>query len=196
MRHFVFFLLLTFLFLASCGPSLSDKQIFAYTEKGDSISNHAKKELSTALMAKMKKGGLPEAIDFCSKEALPLTKKIADQHGVLIKRASHRSRNSLNIPEENELYVIKEYQNEINSGATLKPRVRLDPNGIPHYYTPILVENKCLMCHGTLNKELSKSADSIIKSYYPEDLATGFAEGDLRGIWSISFEKYSKSSLQ
>jgi len=31
--------------------------------------------------------------------------------------------------------------------------------------------------------------DSIIKKLYPFDIATGYSEGDLRGIWSITFLK-------
>ena len=75
----------------------------------------------------------------------------------------------------------------INKNTSPESIVELDQLGKPHYYAPILFEKKCLMCHGTVDRELTKKADSIIKSFYPNDLATGFSEGDLRGIWSISF---------
>jgi len=34
---------------------------------------------------------------------------------------------------------------------------------------------------------VSKPTDSLIKTLYPNDLATGYKVGDLRGIWSIQF---------
>jgi len=35
---------------------------------------------------------------------------------------------------------------------------------------------------------LAVRTDSILKSYYPEDQATGFKEGELRGMWKITFK--------
>jgi hypothetical protein len=64
----------------------------------------------------------------------------------------------------------------------------LDKSGSPHFYAPILLQQKCLACHGEIGKNVTVKTDSIIKSFYPHDAATGFKEGDLRGIWSIAFE--------
>lgn len=195
MKHYTLVLFLSISFL-SCSDALTKEEIERYTEKGNLIVTSAAGELSGNLMSKMKEGGIPVAVEFCSEKALPITKEISDNYSVQIKRTSLKWRNPLNTPTENELFVIKEFQKELGRSELLKAKVRLDQNGTPHYYAPILIEKKCLMCHGTLNKELSRAADSIIKSYYPEDLATGFSEGDLRGIWSISFEKHSKSYPQ
>ena len=39
------------------------------------------------------------------------------------------------------------------------------------------------MCHGP-REEISEEVIAKLDEYYPEDAATGFAEGDLRGwIW-------------
>ncbi|MDN3641283.1 DUF3365 domain-containing protein [Lutimonas halocynthiae] len=184
-------LLLSVLF-TSCQTSLSEKETKMYLEKGLSISKSTGKELSGTLTSKMKSGGVIEALAFCNAAALPLTQQMSDKHEVLIKRTSLKTRNSLNKPTENEILILKAFQVNLDKGGVLEPKVVLDQNGTPNYYAPIIVEQKCLKCHGTLNKELSKSTDSIIKSYYQDDLATGYSEGDLRGIWSISFKK-SKS---
>jgi len=175
--------------ISSCQTSLSDKELEAYKGKGLFISKSTGKELSETLMSKMKSGGLVEAVEFCNTAALPLTQQMSDKHGVLIKRTSLKTRNPLNNPSDNEISILKEFQANLDNGISLEPKIQLDQNGIPNYYAPILVEQKCLICHGTLDQELSRAADSIIKSHYPKDLATGFKEGDLRGIWSISFSK-------
>lgn len=183
---FTFLLLMLF---AGCQTTLSDKEIAAYKEKGALISKGAGKELSAALTGKMKSGGIAEAIEFCNTAALPLTQQMSDKHKVHIKRTSLKTRNPLNKPSDNEILVLRDFQTDLDRGISLEPKVKLDQNGIPNYYAPILIEAKCLVCHGTMNKELSRPVDSIIKSYYPNDMATGYDEGDLRGIWSIAFSK-------
>jgi len=51
------------------------------------------------------------------------------------------------------------------------------------------MQKKCLVCHGTIGKEMAAKTNATIKSFYPNDLAIGFQEGDLRGIWSIVLER-------
>ena len=186
--HFVFLILL----LSSCEPSLSEKEIRQYREQGDEIVKSASEKLSGTLMSKMKEGGALEAIGFCNQSALPITKKMAAYHGVEIKRTSLKIRNPENLPNEEELKVLHYYEDKLSEGKTLNPLVSLDPSGKPNYYAPIRVEQKCLMCHGTPKQELSSSIDSILKVKYPEDLAVRYREGDLRGIWSISFPEIVK----
>ncbi|MGA9269100.1 MAG: DUF3365 domain-containing protein [Lutimonas sp.] len=178
--------------LSSCEPSLSQKEIRRYREQGDEIVQSASEKLSGTLMSKMKEGGASAAIGFCNQSALPITKKMAAYHGVEIKRTSLRIRNPENLPNEEELKVLHHYQDRIEEGKELNPLVSLDRSGKPNYYAPIRVQQKCLMCHGTLERELSSTIDSILKVKYPEDLAVGYNEGDLRGIWSISFPEIEK----
>jgi hypothetical protein len=173
----------------SCSKNLTQKEIQVYTEKGNLIVKKTAGELSGELMTQMKTGGIPLAISYCNTAALPLTSAMSKAEGVQIKRTSHKVRNPLNSPSENELLILRKYQQNLASGIPLEPIVELNQKGVPHYYAPIMIDKKCLVCHGTLDQELSKAADSIIKSRYPKDLATGFKEGDLRGIWSISFSK-------
>jgi hypothetical protein len=184
-RLFISFLVL--IFLNSCNTSLSDKEVEVYQEKGLLIAKSTGSELSATLTNKMISGGLVEAVEFCNTSALPMTKQMSDSYGVTIKRTSLKTRNSLNKPSEDEILILKEFQVNLDKDIPLEPVVQLNQKGDPSYYAPILVEKKCLICHGTLDRELSRSADSIIKSYYPNDLATAYQEGELRGMWSISF---------
>ena len=172
--------------LFSCKPAVSEKDIEIITEKGKEISKSTGKKLAGTLMEKIKSGGIPQAIDFCNTAAIPLTDKVADSFNVAIKRASLKNRNPLNKPSDKEAAILKKYEADLMNGVTLKPVVETE-NGNAQYYGPIIIESKCLICHGTIDQELSRPIDSLIKAKYPEDLATGYKEGDLRGIWSISF---------
>jgi len=188
----VFGFTLLIILLSACEPSLTEKEIKHYKEQGDEIVKSASEKLSGTLMSKMKEGGATEAIDFCHQSALPITKKMAAYHGVEIKRTSLRIRNPENLPSEEELKVLLYYEDKRVEGKELNPLVSLDPSGKPSYYAPIRVQQKCLICHGTPEKEISSAIDSILKVKYPEDLAVGYSEGDLRGIWSISFPEIEK----
>lgn len=176
------------LFLFSCQSGLSEKEIEKYSQQGDEIVQSAGKRLSSTLMTKIEESGISGAVGFCNLSALPITKEISANYGVEIKRTSLKIRNPKNRPSGEEVSVLNDFEERLNKGDALKPVVNLDREGRPHYYAPILAQKKCLMCHGELGKNLSVPVDSIIKSRYPEDLATGYREGELRGIWSVTFE--------
>ena len=187
MKRFALFVILSFI-MFSCQSGLSPKEVETYRQKGGEIMKSTGEKLSSTLMSKIKEGGIDGAVGFCNVEALPITRQMSDLHGAEIKRTSLRIRNPKNAPTEEEVAVLNYFQDRMNNGKLLEPRVELDKKGRPHYYAPILIEKKCLMCHGQMNRELSVSVDSIIRSRYPEDLATGYKEGELRGMWSIAFD--------
>ena len=44
----------------------------------------------------------------------------------------------------------------------------------------------CLQCHG---KQIKPEVSQQIMKLYPKDLAIGYSESEVRGIWSITFDK-------
>lgn len=180
----IFILLILF---SSCKKPLGPKEAKAYEETGKEVSKNTAAVLSETLTSKMKSGGIAEAVNFCNMNALPITKEMSEKHHVSIKRTSLKTRNTSNKPTDNEVAILEKYQKKLDKGNRAKPIVKRYSDGSVHYYAPIFIEKKCLICHGVLDQELSRVADSIIKSRYPNDLATGFKDGDLRGMWSISF---------
>ncbi len=175
--------------LSSCSKSLSKKEVEQYTIQGKEIAQATAKKLGGTLVEKMKDGGVKDAVPFCNAEAINLTNEMSDNFNVSIKRTSHRLRNEENKPNDEENIIVNNYNKLFSEGKKLKPIVELDQSGKPHFYAPIILQKKCLACHGEINVDVTKKSDSIIKSYYPKDLATGFKEGDIRGIWSIAFNK-------
>ena len=61
--------------------------------------------------------------------------------------------------------------------------VRLE-NGRIGYVEPIFLQPMCTTCHGD---SLSEPVARQIAELYPEDAATGFKEGDLRGVFWAEF---------
>jgi hypothetical protein len=186
MKKILFFTLIAFI-TSSCSTSLSQKEIEEYTEKGKEIAGTTANSLMKNLSEKMEKGGIAEAVPFCNTMAHPLTDEMANKYDASIKRTSLYVRNKKNEPNQAEIKILNQFETSFSNKEPLKPVVTLDESGKPHFYGPILLQKKCLACHGTVGEEVNIKTDSIIKSYYPNDKATGFKEGDLRGIWSITF---------
>lgn len=181
-------ILVALFILSSCSKSLSKKEVEKYTIQGKEIAQATAKKLGGTLVEKMKDGGVKEAVPFCNTKAIPLTDEMSNKFNVSIKRTSHLLRNENNKANDEEVLVINNYRDLLTKGKDLKPVVELDNDGNPHFYAPIILQKKCLTCHGEIGVNITKKSDSIIESYYPKDLATGFKEGGLRGIWSITFK--------
>jgi len=188
MKQFLLSIIILISFF-SCNSGLTDTQKKMYATKGKEIAQATMKELAGNLMKQMKLGGTKVAVPFCNAAAYPLTEKMAKKYDVSIKRTSHKIRNPKNNPNNEEKKIIELYLASLKKKEKLKPVVQKESDNKVHFYAPIILNKKCLACHGTVGKEVSKQTDSIIKSYYPNDKATGFKVGDLRGIWSITFNK-------
>lgn len=181
-------ILLVFMAMVSCDNSLSDKEKQESANKGNEISQATFKALSEKLTEQMKLGGPAQAIPFCNVEAIPLTQKLSEENNATIKRTSDKLRNQENNPTKRELEIINNYHKLISEKKEITPIVEVDNNNNKHYYAPIILKANCLACHGKVDEFVTVKTDSIIKSLYPNDKAIGYNEGDLRGIWSITFE--------
>ena len=58
-----------------------------------------------------------------------------------------------------------------------------------NFYYPIVTNGMCLQCHGEPNKEIDEATLAQLNNLYPDDKAKGYAMNQVRGIWSISWEK-------
>lgn len=164
------------------------------SQQKDSLNNIANlaamqtfKAMSSALKQAMREGGVKKAVSFCNLEAQPIADSLSMQYGVQISRVSDRARNELNKASKKEEELITNYQLLLDHKKELGNEMVLSPNEKPIIYKPIQIKALCLNCHGTIGKELTAENASFIKQLYLEDRATGYKEGDLRGMWKIEF---------
>jgi len=153
-----------------------------FNEVGLHIALSTKKVLGQNLMSAMQNEGPLHALEFCNVEALPLTDSMSRVHHVTIQRVSDKNRNPLNAASEKETEYIKGYQKEVDANKDVNPFVVADGNKSVFYY-PIITNEMCLTCHGNPEPSLAGK----IKQLYPSDLATGYSENQVRGIWKIVF---------
>ena len=184
----VAFILSFLLLLLGCQNILSKKETIAYQELGNKIAQTVGKDLTTQLTQKLSEGGLEHALTFCNENAILITENIARNYHADVQRISHKNRNPINRATPEDLAIINDYIEDVKKKKELEPIVDGKDNFVK-YYAPILTQEKCLTCHGTVGKEVHKQTDSLIKNLYPADLATGFHAGDLRGVWKVTFKE-------
>jgi len=142
------------------------------------------KELKSHLLKYIKQDptGL-QAAYFCAKSAEDLTKKVNAQfpEGVTVRRTALKYRNPANKPDATDTKVMEKMQAEIKAGTFKKKPVVVKVGETDRVYVPLIAEKACLKCHGPVEKIDPKVRETLAKKY-PHDLATGFHEGDLRGV--------------
>jgi hypothetical protein len=159
--------------------------------RGKEIVTEAAAALSKALMQALEEGGVAAALPFCSGQAIPLTTEAAKRSGVGLRRISSKNRNSSNAASPGEQKILDTFRASL-ARAEAPQAVVEQTKILASYYVPILVGNPtCLRCHGTPDQDIIPDDHRLIQQLYPEDKATGFKMGDLRGMWRVDFSKPS-----
>jgi hypothetical protein len=141
-------------------------------------------ELKGALTAGLAAGGPTGAIGVCRDQAPAIAEARSKALGAQVGRTSQRLRNPTNAPTEAQRAVLDAFARRVGAGERPETiehwETRADGSAL--YMKPILVAGPCLACHGM---ELAPAVAAAIDTGYPEDRATGYAEGDLRGAFRV-----------
>ncbi len=178
-------------FLAACNnrktptEDQSTANATAFVEKGLEIAGITQMTMSTQLKQAMEASGVPNAVQYCNVAAYPIADSLSQIHNAVIRRVSDKPRNPANAMNEREQAVFNQFKAEWESGQAVKPIVEQLANGEVAFYAPIALQTLCTNCHGKLGETLQPENYAVIEQLYPSDQAIGYAEGDLRGMWSI-----------
>jgi len=186
---------LTAITLAGCSP---DKERLA---KAGEITEEIQQTLAPAMMKRLfgviQKEGYANAVSVCTgtaetvlpKKSAEFTEKykadgIAE---IVIKRVSLKVRNPADTPNELEREILKKWEKQEASSSGDKEAKLTTKRSGEHYYAlaPIrIISPQCLKCHGK-ESDLDPEAAAKINELYPDDQATGYELGDLRGAFSV-----------
>ncbi len=144
--------------------------------------------LMAALGRALKEGGPAGAIGVCRNQAPALAAEVSREHGCTIRRTSLKIRNPNNAPDAWERHVLEIFAKEAARGqdpARLEFAEVVHEKGAPvlRYMKAITVAEPCLACHG---QTLAPAVSAALSASYPEDKATGYKKGGLRGAFSVS----------
>lgn len=175
------------LLLIALLPSLAFSQNDPAFE-GPKITAKAFAKLSGALGEAIGKSGPAGALSVCSEKAPQIAKEVAAAHGVTLRRATHKPRNPKNAADEVEKAALEAFMAALANKEAPTPQVITNADGSRAFLAPIVLGNPlCLQCHGAPGKDIAPETLAAIQKLYPDDKATGFQLGDLRGLWRITF---------
>lgn len=139
--------------------------------------------LKGALLGAIDEGGPVAAIDVCSDMAPEIAAAVAEETGVTVARTALRVRNPSNAPDARDEADLAAIQAALDAGtppdAIIVRHAATDATPA-RIAKPIMTQGLCLACHG---KELAPDVQAAIDARYPEDEATGFDDGSLRGAF-------------
>ena len=149
-------------------------------------------EFGKTLMGELQKaiaaGGPVNAIGVCNVIAPKIAVDISAEKKMTIGRTSLKLRQPNNKPDEWELQQLRRFERRKAAGENpasieIGEYVTTAGKTVFRYMKPIPTGEVCLNCHGgTLAPEVTAK----LKQLYPQDAATGYKLGDLRGAFTIT----------
>ncbi len=141
--------------------------------------------LKPQLKQALQSGGPENAIEVCSTQAPEIARKLSLETGWEIKRVSLKPRNRKTaIPDEWERMVLEHFDERQSKGeAPGKMAYGEIIDGQFRFMKAQGVEPVCLKCHG---ERLAPEVEDALKQHYPDDKATGYSLGQVRGAFSLS----------
>ena len=146
-------------------------------------------DLKRALMSAMQTGGPQAAVNTCKMQASEITTQLNTNSGLQIKRTSLKYRNPNNLPDAWERSILQHFKQLAAEGVAIQQlvhtdQVTTDGQNQFRYMRAIPVQAPCLACHGT-EQQIPASVHKVLAQHYPDDQATGYAVGDIRGAFSV-----------
>ncbi len=165
----------------------------ADTARGAATIGELKQTLVAALTQAMATS-VPAAIEVCQMRAPAIAAGLSSD-GITVGRATRKPRNPANLAAGWQAEALAHFE-ELRAAGTKLPGTsfaRRLADGRIAYAEPLMIQPLCLMCHGA---SLAPEVQQVLATRYPEDRATGYAEGDLRGIAWVELPRSGVSPKQ
>ncbi|GAB4255310.1 Tll0287-like domain-containing protein [Deferrisoma sp.] len=169
--------------LAAAGPARAGD-----LEEARGLVGTFASRLKGELAAALQEGGPERAVAVCREKAPKIARELSEKTGWRVGRTALRVRNPRNAPDAWERQGLEALARRLSQG---KPAASLEiaevvdgPDGKRfRYLKAIPTGTPCLTCHG---ENLAPGLATKIRELYPEDRATGFRAGELRGAFTLS----------
>lgn len=152
------------------------------------IVERFERTLTARLRAKMRAGDINDMLGVFDREAAGIAAQLTGETGWRVSWTSLDIRNPENAADAREARILRAF--EALAGETVRPHAMeyvatvADDFGERqiHYMQAIPADDVCLTCHG---RDIPPEIADELEQRYPEDHATGFKPGELRGAYSL-----------
>lgn len=173
--------------LAGCGggeetpaPAHDEARIAAARKIAEGFADGMRRKLGAALV---EAGGIEAAIGEC-RTAAPALAAAAAKDGYTVRRIGTRVRNAANTPTAAERAILGRLD-QLPPDELRTTSIEGGDSGHWALYVPIvLAQPLCLRCHGPV-EDIAPEVRAKLAELYPDDAATGYAIGDLRGAFVV-----------
>jgi hypothetical protein len=144
--------------------------------------------LKGELVKAMQAGGPIAAIPVCHEKAPAIAQQVSTEKGVTVSRTSLKPRNPDNAPTAWQQTVLEDFEARKAKGEDPQKMAYsavVESGGKKEFrfMKAIPTAGLCLNCHGaTVQPEVLTK----VKELYPEDKATGYVVGDIRGAFVVT----------
>jgi len=140
--------------------------------------------LKPQLKKALTEGGVKKAMKVCSIKAPEIAKELSEKTHWKVKRVSLKARNVNAEPDTWERSVLMQFDKRQLLGEPAKKLAKAEIiNNEFRFLKAQGVAPLCLTCHGT---DLSDETKKLLNEYYPDDKATGYSLGQVRGAFSLT----------
>jgi hypothetical protein len=177
--------LLTLLIGLSISPLLLADELDSKLAQSRQLSIELQTALAAVLMPAMKNDGPLAAIAVCHEQAPEIAERISLPSDAQVSRTALRVRNSNNQPTPEQRSILEQMLVQLQQDPTVIPESwQTQQDGSQQYMKAIVMQPQCLACHG---HSVKPDVLAAIQERYPNDQATGFKVGDLRGAFVVSW---------
>jgi len=153
----------------------------AALERASAAARELGQTLKGRLMGAMAEGGPAAAVDLCATQARELTAAVGQRAEARVGRSSLRLRNPANAaPPWVAAWLEAQGERPAEGVEGIRQVVDTEDGRSARVLVPIAVEAPCLVCHGD-PAAIPAEVKTVLQARYPEDRATGYRLGDLRG---------------
>jgi type IV secretory pathway TrbL component len=174
---------------AGCATGPSAEEQAAMAADARKASGALIQQLGGELKGALTASGPEGAIGVCKERAPQIAADVSKQFGFDVKRVSPKNRNPAGVPDAWEAEAQAGLEKRMAAGE--KPetldtwQVVSTPTGKQFRYAKALpVQPLCLTCHGDA-AAIPDGVKARLAAEYPNDKATGYAPGMVRGIISV-----------
>jgi len=166
----------------------------AWVDQARSAAGQLGSHLQRVLQSTMAEQGAVAAVDVCHLEAPQIAAGVSTG-SMSVGRTALRVRNPENAPDAWEQQVLEQFQQRLAAGESpdslelFALRRQSDGQRSAHWMRAIPTQAACLACHGP---SVAPEIKAAIDERYPDDRATGFQVGELRGAFSIQMSLPAK----
>lgn len=176
MKHF-FALPLALLLMAAAPPPQA-------LEQARNASNTLMGDLQKTLKATLSTQGPAAAVKVCHQAAPAIAKAVSAQQHLQVRRVSLKHRSPQGQPDAYEAKLLKQWQQSKIVPEEHAEVVMHQGKKVLRYLKPVRLQAACLQCHGPAS-QIQPEVKALLRKHYPQDQATGYQEGDLRGAVTV-----------